>query len=58
MVIYLIGQIFQTLGWDDFNIKNVSPPQVKFYIEAFLLEAKKRGRDLQDSKLKQLQNHS
>ena len=45
-MIWIIGQRFQALGWDDFSIKNVSPPQVKFYFEAFLMENEKRGRDL------------
>ena len=57
-MIWIIGQRFQALGWDDFSIKNVSPPQVKFYFEAFLMENEKRGRDLQDQKLKHLQKHS
>lgn len=57
MIICIIGQIFQALGWDDFNIKNVSPPQVKFYFEASLME-NKGGKYLQDQKLKQLQKHS
>ena len=44
MITCIIGQIFQALGWDDFNIKNVNPPQVQVYLEAFSMENKKRER--------------
>jgi hypothetical protein len=57
-MIWIIGQRFQAFGWDDFSIKNISPPQVIFCFEAFLMENEKRGRDLQDQKLKHLQKHS